>query len=161
MKGFLKKGSICVESCCVGMNNGGNPRRGCRHWLVCIKEEGCLELEVNGEADAVLLQFVASVDVGHIVVGESAYILDGDDLEDVADADGEFHVGFVAHDEGGLSSVSCGEDEEVGIVGVLKGVVAVGKVCVEHLESDVFTQFEFLEQRDTVENLSVEVPVDA
>lgn len=96
--------------------------------LVCL----CcnLELEVHSEADTVLLQFVASINVGHIVVIETANILNRDDLEDIADADGEFHVGLLAHHERGRMIVSCWKDKEIIVFCLHEGVIFVGQVSV-------------------------------
>ena len=104
-----------------------------------------LELEVNCEADTVLVEFVASWHGWHVGVVETTHILDGEHLEDVADTDREFHVGFVAHHEGSLVAIASGETEEVVVVGLDEWIVAVSQVAVEHLESNVLTQLQFLQ----------------
>ena len=119
-----------------------------------------LELEIDGKANAVLLQLVATVNVGHVVVVQTAHILHGEHLEDVADADREFHVRLVAHDEGCLVSVTGWEHEQIVVVGTDERIVFVRQMTVEHFEADILTQFHLLQQRNAVENLSVETPVD-
>ena len=119
-----------------------------------------LELEVEGESDTILVELVASRHSGHVGVVEAAHVLDGEHLEDVADADGELHVRLVTHDEGGLVTVAGGETEEVVVACLDEGVVLVGKVPEEHLEADVLTQLQLFEERNAVEDFSVEVPVD-
>lgn len=119
-----------------------------------------LELEIDSKADAVLFQLVSTVDVGHVVVVQTAHILHGEHLEDVADADGEFHVRLVAHHEGSLVPVAGREHEEVVVVGADERIVLVCQMTEEHLETNILTQFHLLQQGNAVENLSVETPVD-
>ena len=57
-------------------------------------------------------------------------------------------------------SVSRWEDKEFVVIRLYEGVIPVREVSVEHLETDVFTQFHLLQQRDAVENLSIKAPVD-
>ena len=58
--------------------------------------------------------------------------------------------------------VASREIHEGVVVGVLSKIwiVFVGKTTVEHFESDVLTKFEFLQEWNAVEYLSVQVPIE-
>ena len=83
------------------------------------------------------------------------------ELEDVADADRELHVGGVAHDETGGLSVAGWEAEQFVVSRINVWVVLIGQMSVNHLKSEVLAPLELFEKRDAVENLSIEIPVEA
>ena len=56
-----------------------------------------LELKVKCEANAVLLKFIATIDITYVVVVEAAYVLNGEHFEDIANANRHFHVRLLAH----------------------------------------------------------------
>src|SRR5574344_29358 len=122
----------------------------------------CLESEIDSKSYTILLEFVTYIDIWMVVVVETAYVLYRENLEDVANAYSEFHVWLAAHSKGGLIliSITVGEVEQFVVVRTLHGVVALSEVSVEHLEAYEFTQLHLFEKRDSVEHLSVEIPVE-
>ena len=51
-----------------------------------------------------------------------------------------------------------GEVHQAAVAGILLGIVLVGKGTIEHVETETFAPFELTEQRDAVEDTTVEVP---
>lgn len=102
------------------------------------------------EADAVFL------DVGVVVVVDAVNPLYGEEVEDVAYANDELHVGPVV-----VNSVCVfGQEEEVVVSGVLGecGVVLVGEVSPNALEGEVLAELKFLDERYAVEELAFGIP---
>ena len=95
----------------------------------------CSECHADFEADA------PAVRVGIMKVGDAADVVDFDEFEDVVDADAPLHVG------GGVGIVEGG------------GVVLVGELSPEHVDAKTLAPLEFVEERNAVEEPSVEVPL--
>ena len=111
-----------------------------------------LECGADHEADAV---FVGG---GKLVVVQTAYVLHMDEFEDVVDTQRQFHVGALGIDDvRALREVH--EQRRAGIL-LEEGVVLVGELAPEDAEADILTPLEFLQQRNAIEELTIEVPAN-
>ena len=109
-----------------------------------------LERDLEADADSHSLHMV------ELLVGEAIDEVNGEEAQDVVDAGSSFEVGRVlVHHMG-----SIGEDEELVVITVLhqEGVVLVGESSPHTLEAEVLATFQFAEERDAVEDLSVGMP---
>ena len=97
------------------------------------------------------------VGCGQVEIVQTTNILDGEDLEDVGDAQTQLHVRHIGvHEVGAL-----GEVHELVTTGILwqVRVVLVGQTAVEHIESNELTPLQVLYQRYAVEELTIEAPL--
>ena len=120
----------------------------------------CSEGHADFETDA------PAVRVGIMKVGDAADVVDFDEFEDVVDADAPLHVGGVLiHADGVLLVGSVGKEMSWEIeefwVGIVEGggVVLVGELSPEHVDAKTLAPLEFVEERNAVEEPSVEVPL--
>ena len=87
-------------------------------------------------------------------VVEAAHIVHAEDLQDVANADRHLHVRLMPIDGVG----TLGELIKHVVGSILQRIVLVGQLAPNTAESDVLTQFQLLEERNTVEDLAVHIP---
>ena len=120
----------------------------------------CSECHADFEADA------PAVRVGIMKVGDAADVVDFDEFEDVVDADAPLHVGGVLiHADGVLLVGPVGKEMAWEIeefwVGIVEGggVVLVGELSPKHVDAKTLAPLEFVEERNAVEEPSVEVPL--
>ena len=93
---------------------------------------------------------------GEVEIVESAHEVDVEELEDVVHTHDELEVGLATvHD---ITAV--GEVHQSVAAGVLRQerIVLVAEAAPEGVDGDVFAPLELLQQRDTVEKLSVHIP---
>ena len=95
---------------------------------------------------------------GQFVVVETAHILHMNEFEDVMHAQGELHVGLLGVEE----VAALGQVHEDGTARILLeiGVVLIAELAPEHTEAYPLTPLELADERDAVEELTVEVPVE-
>ena len=95
---------------------------------------------------------------GELVIVQAAHILHMDELEDVVNAQRHFHVRPLGVDD----IRALGEVHQQRRTSVLfkEGVVLVRQVTPEDAEPDKLAPLEFLQQRDAVQDLTIQVPPD-
>lgn len=108
-----------------------------------------LERSLEVEADT---PFVGA----RVVVGQAAHITYADEFEDIVDAGFHLPVRLVAHD-----MRSGGETVDEVIICVFCRVVLIRERSPESFHIDKLPPFQSSDKRDTVEDLSVEVPFPA
>ena len=90
------------------------------------------------------------------MVAEATYVLDVPDLKDVMDTNDEFRIGTMGiHD-----MTAFGEVHQAAVATILLevGIVFVAQRAPQHADAQVLTPVELLDEGDTVENPTVEVP---
>ena len=93
-----------------------------------------------------------------IQIIEALYPLNGEELEDVANAEDHFHVGLILVD--GVSAFGQLEVHRVCDVHGQSGIILVCQLSPDALVGEVLAELELLEQWDAVEELAVQVPGD-
>ena len=85
------------------------------------------------------------------------YIFNVQQLENVVDTYTSFDIRHLrVHHETGEFTVACRETEEVGVA-ALEWIVLVGQCPPQCADTEHFSPFQILDQRDAVEQLSVHV----
>ena len=80
-------------------------------------------------------------------------------LENIVNTHRAFHVrGLRVHHKAGRTSVTGREQEEFAVTRMLHRIVLICQMTIQHLEADRLTPLQFLQQRNTVENLTVQIP---
>ena len=108
-----------------------------------------LEHEIESEA------YAMDLDAWIGGIGESAYVIHFEHLEDIMHAEHQFQVRLVVHDV-----CIFGESIQFRIVGIgfQEGVVLAGEMSPHAFERHIFAPFQSFEQRYAVEDFSREVP---
>ena len=104
-----------------------------------------LEIEAEGEAETTLS------DVGTVGIADTPYIVEANQGKDVVKTDTHLHIRSLAH---GLSVRQFGETIEVIVIG---RVVLLGQATDEALEGHHLAKVEFLDQRNSVQDKTIQV----
>ena len=79
-----------------------------------------------------------------------------DQLEDIVDTYNQFDIGALGiHDMTPLGEV---HQFVATLILIQEGVILIRQVTPEHIHGEILTPLQLLDQRDTVEELSVQVP---
>ena len=111
-----------------------------------------LECGAHLQSDAMLMGS------GQLVIVQAAHILNMYNLEDVMDAHAELHVRTIRIDD--IAALGEVHEHRTARILVEMGVVLLRQLAPQDTEAEPLAPLEFADERDAVEYLSVEVPVE-